>query len=80
MTWLLIGVLLLVCLLALALCLLTLWRRVKALGSSVAAAGEAAAGLSAAMEGVGGPTPPPCPTCGAPASAADPTAVRQVSA
>ena len=40
MTWLLIGLLLLACLIALALCLLTLWRRVKVLGSSVAAAGE----------------------------------------
>lgn len=80
MTWLLIGLLLLACLIALALCLLTLWRRVKVLGSSVAAAGEAAAELSASMEGVRGPTPPPCPTCGAPASAADPTAVRPVPA
>lgn len=80
MTWLLIGLPLLACLIALALCLLTLWRRVKALGSSVAAAGEAAAELSASIEGVRGPTPPPCPTCGAPAGAADPTAVRPVSA
>ena len=80
MTWLLIGLLLLACLIALALCLLTLWQRVKALGSSVAAAGEAAAQLQASVEGARGPTPPPCPTCGAPASAADPSAVRPVPA
>jgi hypothetical protein len=79
-TELLIGLLLLVCLIALALCLLTLWRRVKALGAGIATAGEAAAQLSASVEGVRGPNPPPCPTCGAPASAADPTAVRPVRA
>lgn len=80
MTWLLIGLLLLGCLILLALCLLTLWRRVKVLGSSVAAAGEAAARLSASMEGVRRPGLPPCPTCGAPAAAADPAAVRSARA
>ena len=81
MLWLLIGLLLLVCLVALAFCLLTLWRRVKALGSTVTTVGDAVGRTGDQIAAIreGGPLDrTPCPTCGAPASAATkkPTAVQ----
>ena len=67
MIWLLIGLLLLVCLVALGVTVLRLWRRVKALGRQVGEAGEAAARARRTIEDsrVGGPLEvKPCPTCG----------------
>ncbi len=67
MIWLLIGLLLLVCLIALGFTLLTLWRRVKALTRQVADAGTAVADAQQAIEDAkaGGPLAiEPCPTCG----------------
>lgn len=71
--WLLLAALLLVCLIALGLCLLALWRRVKALGRAVGDAGGSLAQVQAdidAAKALGPLGAPPCPTCGAPASAA----------
>jgi hypothetical protein len=74
--WLLLGLLLLVCVLALGVALLSLWRRVKALGRTVAVVGESVGEATEAMNALkeGGPLDrKPCPTCGAPASAATKT-------
>jgi hypothetical protein len=71
--WLLLGLLLLVCLVALGLALLSLWRRVKALGRTVAVVGDSVGQATETMNALkaGGPLDrKPCPTCGAPASAA----------
>ena len=76
MFWLLLCLLVLVCVAALALTLLTLWRRVKALGSSVGgmtAALDSAAQQVDAIKAAGPLGRQPCPTCGAPASAATKT-------
>ena len=73
MFWLLLGLLLLVCLVALGLELLSLYRRVRALGRSVAEVGAGVEQATGAMNAAtqGGPLDrTPCPTCGAPAGAA----------
>jgi hypothetical protein len=74
--WLLLSLVVVVCIAALAVLLLGLWRRVKVLGQSVT---EMTAVLDQAGQQVGavraaGPLGrKPCPTCGAPASAATKT-------
>ena len=71
--WLLLAALLLVCLLALGATLLSLWRRVKVLGREVGAVGETVEQAQAALDAAKADGPlgsSPCPTCGAPASAA----------
>ena len=73
MFWLLLGLLLLVCLVALGLSLLSLYRRVRARrrrgAGGGAGGGKATGAMSAASQG--GPLDrTPCPACGAPASAA----------
>jgi hypothetical protein len=74
--WLLLGLVLLLCVVALAVSLLTLYRRVKALGRSVAVVGESVGEATETMNALkaGGPLDrKPCPTCGAPPSAATKT-------
>ena len=71
--WLLLAALLLLCLVALGLTLLTLWRRVKLLGRQVGAVGTTVAQAQAELDAARADGPlgaRPCPTCGAPASAA----------
>ncbi len=77
MLWLLLAALLLVCLVALALSLLTLWRRVRVLGRQVSEVGVTfgeASGALADVQAARSRKELPCPTCGAPASAAVPSA------
>jgi hypothetical protein len=74
--WLLLGLLLLVCVVALGVALLSLYKRVKALGRSIAVVGERVGEATDSMNAIkeGGPLDrKPCPTCGAPASAATKT-------
>ena len=76
MFWLLLALLLLVCLALLALSLLTLWQRVKVLGGSVATASSTMSAASSTINAATAAGPlgqRPCPTCGAPASAATKT-------
>ena len=76
MFWLLLCLVVLVGVAALALTLLTLWRRVKALGASVTgmtSALDAASQQVGALKAAGPLGRQPCPTCGAPASAATKT-------
>ena len=71
--WVLLGLLLLACLVALGLSLLALWRRVKVLGHQVGAVGTTVAQAQAELDAARADGPlgdRPCPTCGAPASAA----------
>lgn len=71
--WVLLAALLLLCLLALGLTLLTLWRRVKVLGRQAGDVGSTLARAQAELDAAAAAGPlgaPPCPTCGAPASAA----------
>jgi ABC-type transport system involved in cytochrome c biogenesis permease component len=70
--WLLLGILVVLSLVVLALTLLVLWRKLKVLGRSVSAIGAVAEQASAALSTLSTPVraPLPCPTCGAPASAA----------
>jgi hypothetical protein len=70
--WVLLSLLVVASLVLLALTLLLLYRRVRGLGRQVAEAGSTAAEASALLASLDKPVraAPPCPTCGAPASAA----------
>jgi hypothetical protein len=70
--WVLLSLLVVASLVLLALTLLVLYRRVRVLGRQVAEVGTTAAEASAVLGSLDKPVraDPPCPTCGAPASAA----------
>ena len=72
MFWVLLSLLVVASLVLLALTLLVLYRRVKDLGRQVGQVGATAAEASALLGSLDKPVraAPPCPTCGAPATAA----------
>lgn len=72
MFWVLLSLLVVAALVLLALTLLVLYRRVRVLGRQVAEVGTTAAQAAAVLASLDKPVraAPPCPTCGAPASAA----------
>jgi hypothetical protein len=82
--WVLLSLLVVASLVLLALTLLVLYRRVRLLGRQVGQVGATAAEATALLDTLNKPVraAPPCPTCGAPATAAtrrvaaQPTAVR----